>query len=69
MAWATRRRVKGQRIVCKDTTFTSKAQGTRESKKVEIQGRVPFDMFEVRTGRREVARDGASDGGMGGTAG
>jgi len=38
-------RVRGKRCVCKDTTFTSKAQGSRESKKIEIQGRVPFDMF------------------------
>ena len=40
-----RRRVLNEQCLCKDQTFTSKAQGTRESKKIEIQGRVPFDMF------------------------
>jgi DNA polymerase delta subunit 1 len=31
----------------KNTTFSSKAQGTRESKEITIEGRVPFDLLQV----------------------
>lgn len=38
-------RVLGKRAVVKTSTFSSKAFGTRESKKIEVPGRVQFDLL------------------------
>ena len=40
-------RVKGNDVKAKASTFSSKAQGTRESTEVTIEGRVSFDLFQV----------------------
>eukprot|EP00002_Diphylleia_rotans_P033158 TRINITY_DN7021_c0_g1_i1.p1 TRINITY_DN7021_c0_g1~~TRINITY_DN7021_c0_g1_i1.p1 ORF type:complete len:1103 (-),score=239.27 TRINITY_DN7021_c0_g1_i1:90-3398(-) len=40
-------RVKSTRSIMKNTTFSSKAYGTRESKAINIDGRVQFDMIQV----------------------
>lgn len=40
-------RIKGSRLRMKDTTFSSKAYGTRESKEITIEGRVQFDLLQA----------------------
>eukprot|EP01052_Picozoa_sp_SAG31_P027447 SAG31_NODE_2571_length_5459_cov_7.139925_6_plen_179_part_00 len=35
------------RVKCKATTFSSKAQGSRESKEITCDGRIIFDMFQA----------------------
>jgi len=40
-------RVAGMRVSMKDTTFSSKAYGTRESKEINMLGRVQFDMLQA----------------------
>ena len=40
-------RVAGMRVSMKDTTFSSKAYGTRESKEINMLGRVQFDMMQA----------------------
>jgi len=38
-------RIRGSKVRMKDTTFSSKAYGTRESKEITIEGRVQFDLM------------------------
>lgn len=40
-------RVRNSRVRIKDTTFSSRQYGTRESKEVTIEGRVQFDLLQV----------------------
>ena len=40
-------RIKANRTKCKATTFSSKAQGSRESKEISCDGRIIFDMFQA----------------------
>ena len=40
-------RIIGKQLTIKDTTFSSKAYGTRESKEITIEGRVQFDMLQA----------------------
>ena len=40
-------RIRGSRLRMKDTTFSSKAYGTRESKEITIEGRVQFDLLQA----------------------
>ena len=40
-------RIAGSRLKMKDTTFSSKAYGTRESKEITIEGRVQFDLLQA----------------------
>lgn len=40
-------RIRGTKSVIKDTKFSSKAYGTRESKLVNIEGRIQFDLLQV----------------------
>mmetsp|Transcript_69065 Transcript_69065/g.218444 ORF Transcript_69065/g.218444 Transcript_69065/m.218444 type:complete len:1084 (+) Transcript_69065:53-3304(+) len=40
-------RVRHGRLKMKDTTFSSKAYGTRESKEITIEGRVQFDLLQA----------------------
>jgi DNA polymerase delta subunit 1 len=40
-------RVAGSRLRMKDTTFSSKAYGTRDSKEITIEGRVQFDLMQA----------------------
>ncbi|ODQ54350.1 hypothetical protein SAICODRAFT_208664 [Saitoella complicata NRRL Y-17804] len=40
-------RIKTQRSEARDTTFSSKAHGTRESKQTNIEGRLQLDMLQV----------------------
>lgn len=40
-------RIAGSRMRMKDTTFSSKAYGTRESKEITIEGRVQFDLLQA----------------------
>ena len=40
-------RVINSNVKAKATTFSSKAQGTRESKEITVEGRVPFDLLQV----------------------
>ncbi|KAF8011824.1 hypothetical protein BT93_I0077 [Corymbia citriodora subsp. variegata] len=40
-------RVRNSRVRVRDTTFSSRQYGTRESKEVTIEGRVQFDLFQV----------------------
>jgi DNA polymerase elongation subunit (family B) len=35
------------KTVIKDTYFSSKAYGTRESKLINMEGRVPFDVLQI----------------------
>ncbi|KAE7998367.1 hypothetical protein FH972_002919 [Carpinus fangiana] len=40
-------RVRNSRVRVKDTTFSSRQMGTRESKEVTVEGRVQFDLLQV----------------------
>ena len=40
-------RILGSRLRMKDTTFSSKAYGTRDSKEITIEGRVQFDLMQA----------------------
>ena len=40
-------RVTNSNVRAKKTTFSSKAQGTRESKEISCEGRVPFDLLQA----------------------
>ncbi|XVF70581.1 hypothetical protein PTKIN_Ptkin11bG0173800 [Pterospermum kingtungense] len=40
-------RIRNRRVRVKDTTFSSRQYGTRESKEVTIEGRVQFDLLQV----------------------
>eukprot|EP00898_Chlorokybus_atmophyticus_P007411 jgi/Chlat1/7671/Chrsp64S09160 len=40
-------RIRGSKIRMKDTTFSSRAYGTRESKEITIEGRVQFDVLQA----------------------
>ncbi|XP_057550361.1 DNA polymerase delta catalytic subunit isoform X1 [Amaranthus tricolor] len=40
-------RIRSSRVRVKDTTFSSRQYGTRESKEVAIEGRVQFDLLQV----------------------
>ena len=40
-------RILGSRLRMKDTTFSSKAYGTRDSKEITIEGRVQFDLLQA----------------------
>lgn len=40
-------RVRNSRVRVRDTTFSSRQHGTRESKEVTIEGRVQFDLFQA----------------------
>ncbi|KAL1538994.1 DNA polymerase delta catalytic subunit [Salvia divinorum] len=40
-------RIRNSRVRVKDTTFSSRQYGTRESKEVTIEGRVQFDLLQV----------------------
>lgn len=40
-------RVRNSRVRVKDTTFSSRQYGTRESKDVTLEGRVKFDLFQA----------------------
>eukprot|EP00899_Mesostigma_viride_P005512 jgi/Mesvir1/14962/Mv14630-RA.2 len=40
-------RVKHSKVRVRDTTFSSKAYGTRESKEITIEGRVQFDLLQA----------------------
>ncbi|PRQ49453.1 putative DNA-directed DNA polymerase [Rosa chinensis] len=40
-------RIRNSRVRVKDTTFSSRQMGTRESKEVTIEGRVQFDILQV----------------------
>ncbi|KAJ7945210.1 DNA polymerase [Quillaja saponaria] len=40
-------RIKSSRVRVKDTTFSSRQYGTRESKEVTVEGRVQFDLLQV----------------------
>ncbi|XP_057770162.1 DNA polymerase delta catalytic subunit [Salvia miltiorrhiza] len=40
-------RIRNSRVRIKDTTFSSRQYGTRESKEVTIEGRVQFDLLQV----------------------
>ncbi|KAL4183669.1 hypothetical protein AMTRI_Chr11g156270 [Amborella trichopoda] len=40
-------RIRNSRVRIKDTTFSSRQYGTRESKEVAIEGRVQFDLLQV----------------------
>eukprot|EP00124_Ichthyophonus_hoferi_P000144 Ihof_evm8s5 gene=Ihof_evmTU8s5 len=40
-------RIKGAQTTIKDTIFSSKAQGTRESKEIKAEGRVQFDVLQM----------------------
>ena len=40
-------RIAGSRLRMKDTTFSSKAYGTRDSKEITIEGRVQFDLMQA----------------------
>jgi DNA polymerase delta subunit 1 len=40
-------RIKGSQVKMRDTVFSSRAYGTRESKEITIDGRVQFDLFTV----------------------
>ncbi|XP_034213465.1 DNA polymerase delta catalytic subunit isoform X2 [Prunus dulcis] len=40
-------RIKNSRVRVKDTTFSSRQYGTRESKEVTVEGRVQFDLFQA----------------------
>ncbi|XP_048335093.2 DNA polymerase delta catalytic subunit isoform X2 [Ziziphus jujuba] len=40
-------RIRNSRVRVKDTTFSSRQYGTRESKEVSIEGRVQFDLLQV----------------------
>ncbi|XP_058756521.1 DNA polymerase delta catalytic subunit-like [Vicia villosa] len=40
-------RIRNSRVRVKDTTFSSRQYGTRESKEISIEGRVQFDLFQV----------------------
>lgn len=40
-------RIRNSRVRIKDTTFSSRQMGTRESKEVTIEGRVQFDILQV----------------------
>ncbi|KAE9587344.1 DNA polymerase delta catalytic subunit [Lupinus albus] len=40
-------RIRNSRVRVKDTTFSSRQYGTRESKEVMIEGRVQFDLLQV----------------------
>ncbi|XP_058089815.1 DNA polymerase delta catalytic subunit isoform X2 [Magnolia sinica] len=40
-------RIRNSRVRIKDTTFSSRQLGVRESKEVTIEGRVQFDLFQV----------------------
>ncbi|XP_020994118.2 uncharacterized protein LOC107479400 [Arachis duranensis] len=51
-------RIRNSRVRVKDTTFSSRQYGTRESKKVAVEGRVQFDLLQVSfTGSMEVGRE------------
>lgn len=40
-------RIRNSRVRVKDTTFSSRQYGTRESKEVTVEGRVQFDLLQV----------------------
>ncbi|XP_028229634.1 DNA polymerase delta catalytic subunit isoform X2 [Glycine soja] len=40
-------RIRNSRVRVKDTTFSSRQYGTRESKEVAVEGRVQFDLLQV----------------------
>nr|O48901.1 RecName: Full=DNA polymerase delta catalytic subunit [Glycine max]AAC18443.1 DNA polymerase delta [Glycine max] len=40
-------RIRNSRVRVKDTTFSSRQYGTRESKEVAVEGRVTFDLLQV----------------------
>ncbi|XP_059432438.1 DNA polymerase delta catalytic subunit [Corylus avellana] len=40
-------RIRNSRVRVKDTTFSSRQMGTRESKEVTVEGRVQFDLLQV----------------------
>ena len=40
-------RMIGSKLRMKDTTFSSKAYGTRDSKEITIEGRVQFDLLQA----------------------
>ncbi|KAF4377123.1 hypothetical protein F8388_017527 [Cannabis sativa] len=40
-------RIRSSRVRVKDTTFSSRQYGTRESKEVSIEGRVQFDLLQI----------------------
>ncbi|ESW20839.1 hypothetical protein PHAVU_005G019000 [Phaseolus vulgaris] len=40
-------RIRNSRVWVKDTTFSSRQYGTRESKEVTVEGRVQFDLLQV----------------------
>ncbi|XP_068330245.1 DNA polymerase delta catalytic subunit [Pyrus communis] len=40
-------RIKNSRVQVKDTTFSSRQYGTRESKEVTVEGRVQFDLLQA----------------------
>ncbi|KAI3519900.1 hypothetical protein L1887_09120 [Cichorium endivia] len=41
------RRIRNSRVRVKDTTFSSRQYGTRESKEVTLEGRVQFDLLQA----------------------
>ncbi|XLR35408.1 hypothetical protein S83_063308 [Arachis hypogaea] len=42
-------RIRNSRVRVKDTTFSSRQYGTRESKEVAVEGRVQFDLLQLQS--------------------